>query len=115
MAQLLPGAGEDEISYLEKRAAGFPEVSFLLSEGFSPAQIMDLFMGDPEMKYLDASEVAFECTCSRERMSAGLAALSKTDLEDLISEDKPVETCCRFCNKKYVFGTQEIGDFLKNR
>ena len=115
MAQLLPGAGEDEISYLEKRAAGFPEVSFLLSEGFSPAQIMDLFMGDPEMKYLDASEVAFECTCSRERMSAGLAALSRADLEDLISEDKPVETCCRFCNKKYVFGTQEITEFLKNR
>ena len=115
MAQLLPGAGEDEISYLEKRAAGFPEVSFLLSEGFTPAQIMDLFMGDPEMKYLDASEVAFECTCSRERMSAGLAALSRADLEELISEDKPVEACCRFCNKKYVFGTQEITEFLKNR
>ena len=115
MAQLLPGAGEDEISYLEKRATGFPEVSFLLSEGFSPAQIMDLFMGDPDMKYLDACDVAFECTCSRERMSAGLAALSKTDLEDLIKEDKPVETCCRFCNKKYVFGTGELADFLKNR
>ena len=115
MAQLLPGAGEEEISYLEKRSSGFPEVSFLLSEEFSPAQIMDLFMGDPDMKYLDASEVAFECTCSRERMSAGLAALSKADLEDLLKDNKPVETCCRFCNKKYVFGTQEITDFLKNR
>ena len=114
-AQLLPGAGEDEISYLETRASGFPDVSFLLSEGFSPAQIMDLFMGDPDMKYLDASEVAFECTCSRERMSAGLAALSKTDLEELIDDGKPVETCCRFCNRKYVFETQEISDFLKNR
>lgn len=115
MAQLLPGAGEDEISYLEQRAAGFPEVSFLLSEGFSPAQIIDLFMGDPDLKYLDAAEAAFECTCSRERMSAGLAALSKTDLEDLISEGKPVETCCRFCNKKYVFSTEEMANYLKNR
>ena len=115
VAQLLPGAGEDEISYLEQRAAGFPEISFLLSEGFSPAQIMDLFMGDPDMKYLDASEVAFECTCSRERMSAGLAALSKADLEDLLKDGKPVETCCRFCNQKYVFGPDEISDFLKNR
>ena len=98
-----------------ERAAGFPEVSFLLSEGFSPAQIMDLFMGDPEMKYLDAAPVSFECTCSRERMSAGLAALSKADLEDLIKDGKPVETCCRFCNRKYEFGTAEISDFLKNR
>ena len=109
VAQLLPGAGEDEISYLEQRAAGFHEISFLLSERFSPAQIMDLLMGD------DASEVAFECTCSRERMSAGLAALSKADLEDLLKDGKPVETCCRFCNTKYVFGPDEISDFLKNR
>ncbi len=114
-AQLLPGAGENEISYLEKRAAGFPEISFLLSEGFSPAQIMDLFMGDPDLKYLDAAPVSFECTCSRERMSAGLAALSKSDLEDLIRDGKPVETCCRFCNKKYVFGTEELAGFLQNR
>ena len=42
MIQLLPGAGEEEISYLETRAGGFPEMTYLLSEGFSPAQILDL-------------------------------------------------------------------------
>ena len=65
MVQLLPGAGEEEISYLEKRAAGFPEISFLFSEGFTPAQIIDLFMGDPDLVYLDGKEVEFKCNCSR--------------------------------------------------
>ena len=108
MIQLLPGAGEDEISYLEKRASGFPEVSFLLSEGFSPAQIIDLFMGDPDLKYLDGQEVEFKCNCSRERMLSGLAALGKNDLEEITKDGKPIETVCRFCNSKYVFEPDEL-------
>ena len=108
MVQLLPGAGEDEISYLEKRAAGFPEISFLFSEGFTPAQIIDLFMGDPDLVYLDGKEVVFKCNCSRERMLSGLAALGKSDLEEITKDGKPVETVCRFCNSKYVFEPDEL-------
>ena len=108
MVQLLPGAGEDEISYLEKRAAGFPEISFLFSEGFTPAQIIDLFMGDPDLKYLDGKEVEFKCNCSRERMLSGLAALGKKNLEEITKDGKPIETVCRFCNSKYVFEPDEL-------
>lgn len=108
MVQLLPGAGEDEISYLEKRAAGFPEISFLFSEGFTPAQIIDLFMGNPDLKYLDGQEVEFKCNCSRERMLSGLAALGKKDLEEITKDGKPIETVCRFCNSKYVFEPDEL-------
>ena len=108
MIQLLPGAGEEEIDYLEKRAAGFPEISYLFKEGFTPAQIIDLFVGDPDLKYLDGQEVEFKCNCSRERMFAGLAALGKSDLEEITKEGKPVETVCRFCNSKYVFEADEL-------
>lgn len=108
MVQLLPGAGEEEISYLEKRAAGFPEISFLFSEGFTPAQIIDLFMGDPDLKYLDGQEVEFKCNCSRERMLSGLAALGKGDIEEITKDGKPIETVCRFCNSKYVFEPSEL-------
>lgn len=108
MVQLLPGAGEEEISYLEKRAAGFPEISFLFSEGFTPAQIIDLFMGDPDLKYLDGQEVEFKCNCSRERMLSGLAALGKSDIEEITKDGKPIETVCRFCKSKYVFEPSEL-------
>ena len=114
MIQLLPGAGEDEISYLEKRASGFPEISFLFSEGFTPAQIIDLFMGDPDLKYLDGREVEFKCNCSRERMFSGLAALGRNDIEEITKDGKPVETVCRFCNTKYVFEPDELKNIGKN-
>ena len=108
MIQLLPGAGDDEIDYLEKRVSGFPEISFLMKEGFSPAQIIDLFMGDPELVYLDGQEVEFKCNCSRERMLSGLAALGKNDIEEITKDGKPIETVCRFCNSKYVFEPEEL-------
>lgn len=108
MVQLLPGAGEKEISYLEQRASGFPEISYLFKEGFSPAQIIDLFVGDPDLKYLDGQEVEFKCNCSREKMLSGLAALGKSDREEITREGKPIETVCRFCNSKYVFEPSEL-------
>ena len=44
LVQLMPGATEKTISYLEQRAGGgFPH-DLLLEEGFTPAQIIDLFL-----------------------------------------------------------------------
>ena len=108
MVQLLPGAGDNEIDYLEQRVSGFPEISFLFKEGFTPAQIIDLFMGDPDLVYLDGQEVEFKCNCSRERMLSGLAALGKSDIEEITKDGKPIETVCRFCNSKYVFEPSEL-------
>ena len=108
MVQFLPGAGENEIDYLEQRVSGFPEISFLFKEGFTPAQIIDLFMGDPDLKYLDGQEVEFKCNCSRERMLSGLAALGENDIEEITKDGKPIETVCRFCNSKYVFEPDEL-------
>lgn len=108
MIQLLPGAGEDVVSYLETRANGFPEITYLLSEGFSPAQILDLFMGDPDLEYLDGAPVSFTCSCSKERMSEGLATLGQSELEELASGSEGIDTQCHFCNKKYHFDPEEI-------
>ena len=108
MIQLLPGAGEEEISYLEARTSGFPDISFLMEEGFSPAQILDLFLGDPEIRYLHGAPVAFNCNCSKERMSSGLIALGRTELEGLLDDPDGIETQCHFCNKKYRFSSDEI-------
>ena len=108
MVQLMPGYGPREVDYLEKRIQGFPDITYFLDEGFSPAQILDLFMGDPEIRYLEASPVAFRCNCSKEKMSAGLIALGKAELADLATDDKGIDTECRFCNSKYHFSPEEL-------
>ena len=114
MIQLLPGAGENEISYLEARAKEFPEISFLQQEGFTPAKILDLFMGDPDLKYLSGSPVSFECTCSKYRMSEGLIALGRKELEELVKDGEGIDTQCHFCNKSYHFTPEDIEELIRS-
>lgn len=113
MIQLMPGATEEDIDYVEKRAnGGFPDITFLMEEGFSPAKILDLFMGDPDMAYMDGYPVSYRCTCSKEKMAAGLAALGKDEISLLLTEKEGIDTECHFCNTKYHFTPEELAALL---
>ena len=107
--QLMPGASEEDIEYIEKRAnGGFPDITFLMEEGMSPEKIIDMFLGDPEICFLSGSEVSYKCNCSEEKMSAGLATLSRKDLEELANDPKGIDVECHFCDKRYHFTGEDI-------
>ncbi|MBR5425670.1 MAG: Hsp33 family molecular chaperone HslO, partial [Clostridiales bacterium] len=62
MVQLLPGADEETIEYLENRVSGgFPDVTFLLTEGMNPEKILDMFLGDKDICFLQGRKVAYKC------------------------------------------------------
>lgn len=109
MIQMMPGFTDEDLDYVEKRAnGGFPEITFLMEEGFSPAKILDLFMGDPEITYLNGYPVSFLCPCSKERMTDGLAAVGRAELYKMIKDNKDIETVCHFCGTKYTFTPSEL-------
>ena len=109
MIQMMPGFTEEDLDYVEKRAnGGFPEITFLMEEGFSPAKILDLFMGDPEIAYLNGYPVSFYCPCSKERMADGLATIGRSELYKMIKDNKDIETVCHFCGTKYTFTPSEL-------
>ncbi len=109
LVQVLPGAGEDVIDRLEARAnGGFPDLTFLMEEGLSPEKILDMFLGDPQIAFLGANEVSYQCNCSRERMEKGLITLGRTELADLAGEEDGIHLECHFCAKKYHFDRNEI-------
>ena len=114
MIQMMPGFTEEDLDYVEKRAnGGFPEITFLMEEGFSPAKILDLFMGDPKIAYLNGYPVSFSCPCSAERMKDGLASLGRAELYKMIEDNKDIETVCHFCGEKYTFGTADLTEILE--
>ncbi len=119
MVRLLPNAngGEEILSYIEQRALGFPDITWLYEEGFTPHQIIDLFMGDPDVKYLDVKECGYRCTCSSERMSANLITLGKSELEDMSQIPEGINLECHFCNSNYHFSKDDlkkIADSINN-
>lgn len=114
MIQMLPDAGDDIAAYLEERAAGFPEISFLLEENFTPQQLIDLFIGDPHIRYHSLTPCRYACTCSRERMRRNLIALGLAQLEDLAGSREGIELDCHFCPQKYHFPQSEINALLQS-
>lgn len=115
MVQLMPGATEEDIDYLEKRVnGGFPEITFLMEENLSPAKILDMFIGDSDICFLSGREVSFKCTCSKERMSSGIATLPRKDLVELTMDPNGIDTECHFCGSKYHFGQDDIKNLLEN-
>ena len=114
LIQVLPGADEETISYLEKRAGGgFPDVTFLLKEGLNPEKILDMFLGDPEIKYLSAHPVNYSCPCSREKMESNLVALGSVELDSLEKEKDGITLECHFCENKYHFTPLDISNLSK--
>ncbi len=112
MVRLLPDAGADLIDYLEERAAGFPQASWLIEEGFTPEQMIDLFLGDPDIRYFDRTPCGHTCPCSRDRMARGLMTIGREELSALMDDPAGIELACHFCGKKYQFGTDSLKTLL---
>ncbi len=113
MVQMLPGASEELTAYIEQRALGFPEITWLLKEGFTPEQILDLFFGDPDIKYFERVECSYDCNCCEERMIRNLLTIGAKDLEELSEDLQGITLECHFCNKKYHFEQEQVKTFVQ--
>lgn len=60
------------------------------------------------MRSQDKIPAAFECDCSKERVSRAISTLSKKDLDSIINDGEAIEVKCQFCNKAYHFDVDEL-------
>ncbi len=105
--KLLPFAPEETISTIEKNIAELPPVTKLLSQGMTAEQLAMRALDGLEPETLDDFQVEYRCDCSRERTERMLISLGAKELEELAG-DPETEICCNFCDKKYVFTSDEI-------
>ena len=106
--QLLPFADESIIPKLEENLKTIDSVSALLAEGLTPEEIIAKVYSGIEYDLFDPEEISYRCNCSRERYYNAIKSLSKDDFEKLREKDEPIEACCQFCGKKYVFKLDEF-------
>ena len=110
--QLMPDASEETISALEKRLAKVSSVTAMLDIGKTPEDILQELLGDMELAVLDRMAVSFKCGCSKERFARGIASIKKSDIQEMIDAGENIETCCQFCNSKYVFTPDELKEMM---
>ena len=84
--QLMPGVSEEIISKLEFRINTIPYITELLSMGDTPESILNLILGDMDLKIIDKIPTEYFCGCSRERVEKALLAIGEKDLQQLLEE-----------------------------
>lgn len=112
--QIMPGAEEKTISFIEQRLQTIPPISKLVEQGLMPEEILSEVLGEENVKVLEKMEVAFHCTCSRERIESVLLSLGKSELEQIREEEEQTEVHCHFCNEKYRFTKEDLTALIEN-
>ncbi len=110
--QLLPTAMEDTIEKVERCIKDIKPVTTMLTEGLSPEEICKKVLPEFTLDVLDEAEVSYKCTCTKERVEKALISTGEDALREM-AEDEKTELSCNFCDKKYVFTSEEIKKILR--
>lgn len=110
--QLMPDADPLLADILMYRLEEIPSITAMLSEGKSLEEILEFIFEDMNLKLLEEIEPKYVCDCNRERIEKALISIGKKDLQEIYDDGKEEEIVCHFCNKKYKFTTDEIGELL---
>jgi len=113
MIQLMPDCPDEVIDVLEAKLSGVTSVTNMLKDGGTPEAILENILGGLDPVMMEKQPAAYRCNCSRERVSKALIALGRSEIEEMISEGKPVTLGCGFCNRSYEFSIDDLRVILE--
>ncbi len=76
-----------------------------------PKILKNLFQED-DIAVINAKDVKFSCTCSRNKVTNMLRGLGKDEAQSIIEEMGEVKVTCEFCNMAYKYNLQDIEDIF---
>lgn len=112
---LMPDASDDIVTKIEENIKKIPSISKILAKNTNLDEIAKIITGDDNIELLEENIYPkYECNCSKEKFERGLISLGKTELEDILKDEKDTEILCHFCNKKYIFDKKTIKELVDN-
>ncbi len=109
--QVLPGAEDGIIGRVEENLKLLPPVSTMVNQGLTAQEMIEKVFAGLKYTLQPQQELAFKCTCSREKVRNMLVSLGKEELEDMKLKDES-EIICHFCNETYLFKSVELQEIL---
>jgi len=100
------------IEQLEENITRLEPVSFELFAGRGPEDILASLLRGLPYRVVGKNVLRYHCFCSQERARRALILLGQEDLTKLLQEEKRGEVRCAFCNRVYLFETQELWQLL---
>ena len=112
--QALPGARDTTVREVERLLRDAPALGAAFAGGEQPPDLLERVFGAHQPVILARRRVLFMCHCNAARFRHHLAALLRTELEDILEHGPlPVVTTCLFCNTTYRFGRDVMTALLE--
>ncbi|PJI09676.1 MULTISPECIES: Hsp33 family molecular chaperone HslO [Clostridium] len=112
--QMMPGADDLAADLITYRLQEIPSITEFIAKGMSIEDILEFIFEGMDLKILDGSKVPkYRCDCSRERVERALISIGMKDLKEIYDDGKEEEIVCNFCNRKYKFTNDQIGELIK--
>lgn len=113
LVQPLPEVERGSLEVMTTRLSELEGVDALLAAPDASADsILRAIVQDMPFRLLDEASIRYGCTCSEERVLAGLATAGREELESMIAEGKDIEAQCGFCNKEYAITPDRLRSVL---
>ncbi len=113
IVQLMPFTDEKIISDLEKKIAEITSVTDLLEQGATPETLLEEVLGEFGVEINEKIPIEYQCDCSKERVTRAIASIGKKDIREMIDDQESIEVNCQFCDKHYVFTTEELEEIVE--
>ncbi len=107
IVQLMPGAPEELIGKLEDNIFMMDQLTTVLDEDGAEA-VFDQVLKGLEHHIVAEAPVGYRCYCSRERVAQALRCIDRSELEEMIAEDRECSISCQFCDATYSFTPDDL-------
>ncbi len=112
LIQSLPPADDQVIDRLMERIERMPPVTQFLRKGGTPEQLLETLFADIPFMTLEKRELAFLCTCTREKIEGVLISLGSREISDILRREGKGEVTCEFCRQVYSFSHADLERLL---
>lgn len=113
IVQLMPDTKKEVIDRLEENISKINGITDILRENNTPEALLEKVLEGFDIQIHETKDVYFRCDCSYKKGEHILHDLGKSELEDMIKENKPVEITCAFCGKKYEYSIEDVEKIRK--
>ena len=113
LIQLLPGAPEETVDALERGIQRAGAVTAMLDAGLTPEDMLGQICGELGVVFMETTEVAYKCYCSRKRVTGALISLGRQELTEIMEEGEAFPVSCQFCDQQYSFTPEDIRKLLE--
>ena len=114
LVQALPGATDASIDQLEKALANMRPLSDMLSDGYTPLNILEEIFGKGEVNILQTAGVGLAAEPPKSAYAKMLATLPAEEIKAMIDEDDGAEVVGKFSGKRYFFTATELREILQH-